>query len=114
MVDIAQNLYLERHGRELGDGASMGVRLAIWGASIVTSIVVYDSLQYVTALIGINSMLISVLLPIGFYVVLHRAKMGLAETAAYAFLVLVSVAITVVITCVDVQEFLESLSSMSP
>eukprot|EP00966_Prymnesium_polylepis_P114883 2655025-Prymnesium_polylepis.1 len=45
LVDIAQNLYLERHGKEMTDAGSMRFRLIVWGSAAVASIVVYSSLQ---------------------------------------------------------------------
>ena len=104
LVDIAQNLYLETHGKDMTDGASMRFRLTVWGSAALASIVVYSSLQYVTALIGINSMLISVLLPILFYVQLHHGAMGLLEKLWFGAISLGAVAFTIVITIVDVQE----------
>jgi len=111
LVDIAQNLYLERHGKELSDAGSMRFRLVVWGSAAVASIVVYSSLQYVTALIGINSMLISVLLPILFYVQLHHKAMAPLEKLWFGAITLLSTAFTILLTCVDVQEFIASLSA---
>jgi hypothetical protein len=111
LVDIAQNLYEQRTGQELSARTSDGVRMLIWAAAVCASIAFYDSLQYVTALIGINSMLISILLPILFYLQLHWASLSPPAKAGYAALLVASLVGTVVIACVDVQEFLESLAS---
>ena len=56
-------------------------------------------------------MLISVLLPILFYVQLHFKAMGALEKLWFACLTLGSVAFTIVITIVDVQEFIASLAA---
>ena len=45
LVDISQNLYLEKHGDDMGDAASMRLRLLIWSSAAVASIIVYSSLQ---------------------------------------------------------------------
>ena len=52
LVDIKQNLHLEKHGTDLSESASMRFRLYIWSSAVVASVAVYSSLQYVTALIG--------------------------------------------------------------
>ena len=62
-----------------------------------------------TALIGINSMLISIVLPIVFYYMLHRRSMGRASRILHLGLVAVAIAFTAVISSVDVDEFLRSL-----
>jgi len=113
LVDIAQNLYLDKYEVELSDSGAMRVRLSIWATAAVASILVYSSLQYVTALIGINSLLISVLLPILFYVQLHYKQMGLSEKCWFAFITCLSIVIMIVVTCIDVQEFVESLTAAS-
>lgn len=112
LVDILENLYEEHQGAPLGTPIVDRARIALWVCSTLCSIAVYDSLQYVTALIGINSMLISVLLPTVFYLMLHRRKMGAARAAAYGALVAASVAVTVVIAYVDIGEFLQSLAGL--
>ena len=112
LVDIAQNLYLENTGSILSESASDAVRLALWAASILSSLAVYGWLKYVTALIGINSMLISVLLPILFFIILHAKQMSPATKLVYFVLVAISCVITLVICYIDVLEFLESLDDL--
>ena len=109
LVDITNDLYQDGGGEALSQLAADRVRLGIWCLSVACALALYTSLQYVTALIGINSMLISILLPLLFYAQLHRHEMGPARKLLYAALTLASIAVTVVIGWVDVQEFIEHL-----
>ena len=68
--------------------ASQRVRLGWWLASILASFGFYSSLEYLTAFVGLNSLLISVLLPIFFYLRLHRRLSGARAAALYALLAL--------------------------
>ena len=113
LVDIAQNLYLDSKGVQLSDGATDAVRFVLWGLTVLGSIATYTSLKYVTALIGINSMLISVLLPILFYIILHGKQMTRSHRAVLAAIVAFSVCLTLVITYVDFLEFLGSLADLA-
>ena len=113
LVDIANDLRQEGGEEPFSQAAADRARLAIWIASVVCALAVASSLQYVTALIGINSMLISILLPLLFYVQLHRHAMGTLQLVLYAGLVVVSVLVTFVIGWVDVQEFFDSLNSLN-
>jgi hypothetical protein len=63
----------------------------------------------VTALIGINSMLISILLPIVFYYMLHRRTMSRSRRSMHLGLIALSIAFTALIGVVDFDEFLDSL-----
>jgi vesicular inhibitory amino acid transporter len=113
LVDIVQNVHFERTGSDLSESASDKTRFAFWLGSTAMSIATYPYLQYVTALIGVNSLLISVLLPILFYVLIHRDTMGPAAGFGYGVLLLASLVVTGIIAYVDVQEFLEAISQIS-
>ena len=63
-------------------------------------------------LIGINSMIISVLLPILFYAMLHTQQMSRPRASAYALLVAISLAITCYFSYMDLLEFLDSLAGL--
>ena len=76
LTDIAENITLERTGRELEQSRVMFVRLLTWFSGVLLSVVFYRSLQYVTAFIGVNSLLISIILPIVFYWRIHREALG--------------------------------------
>ena len=109
LVDVAQNMYKESTGKALSVSRSNQLRLGIWASTTALSGVLFDSLQYATALIGINSMVISVVLPILFYVMLHQKDMGVLERAAYAAILTFAILFTMMISYMDVQEFIESL-----
>ena len=109
LVDIAQTTVHEWRGKELSPAACDVVRLLLWGTSVINAACVYSWLQYVTALIGINSMLISVLLPIVFYYLLHRRRMSAPVRAMHLVLMVLSLALTIAIGYVDVNEFVDSL-----
>ena len=109
LVDIAQTTVHEWRGKELSPAACDVVRLLLWGTSVINAACVYSWLQYVTALIGINSMLISVLLPIVFYYLLHRRSMSAPVRAMHLVLMVLSLALTIAIGYVDVNEFVDSL-----
>ena len=66
-------------------------------------------LQYVTALVGINSLLISVLLPLLFYVQLRRRAMGWPELVAFSCVLACTALVTAYMSFMDVQEFVEEL-----
>ena len=72
-VDVFQDWH-SRHARvehsrqPLSTAAVDQLRLLTWGGSIVCALLLQPYLQYVTALVGINSLLISILLPLLFYV----------------------------------------------
>ena len=55
LVDIAETTYHEWKGSELSARTSDALRVACWTLSVINAVFVYESLQYVTALIGINS-----------------------------------------------------------
>ena len=88
------------------------MRVAIWGCAVVCALVSQSWLEYVTALVGINSLFISVLLPLLFYLQLHHTQMGRAEVAAYLLVVALAVLLSLVISYVDVLEFLEEIRSL--
>ena len=111
IVDIIQNLYQQRTGKTLSRGRGDYCRFAIWVATTLLSMTLYNSLQYATALIGINSMLISIVLPIVFYVVLHYKTMHMLTKLGYATLITGVILFTGFITCVDVSQFIKSLTS---
>jgi hypothetical protein len=112
LVDIARTTVHEWRGEELSESFCDRLRLVCWAAAVWNAIAVYSSLQYVTALIGINSMLISVLLPIVFYYMLHRHAMSPARRTLHLGLVLLSLAFTGAMAWVDFGEFLESLERL--
>ena len=68
------------------------------------------SARYATSLVGINSILISVLLPMIFYLMLHRRRMGPLTRAAYVALCVLAVLASLVISYVDVLQFLDEVS----
>ena len=70
-------------------------------------------LEYVTALVGINSLFISVLLPLLFYLQLHSSQMARAEVGGYLLVVALAVLLSVVISYVDVLEFLDDIRGLS-
>jgi hypothetical protein len=111
LVDIAKNSYHERVGVPLSQSATDSVRLAIWTLSTVCALFVFSWLQYVTALIGINSMLISILLPIIFYMMLHADSMGTLTRIGYGCLIVFSIAFTILMTWIDWLDFLDMLGS---
>jgi len=107
LTDIVENLHLERTGDALTETIVLRWRLAIWFVALLFSFVTFDSLQYLTAFIGVNSLIISIILPVLFYMLLHRSdklKLGLLSV-----LLLLSAAVSVMITCVDVRDFVASL-----
>jgi hypothetical protein len=108
MVDIAQNLYRERTGHAISRTATDGVRIGIWTLATICTLFVSPWLQFITALIGVNSMLISVLLPLSFYLILHGERMDACTRLAWAVLVLLSVAFTAVIGYIDFLDFMQS------
>ena len=112
LVDIAETTYHEWKGSELSARTSDALRVACWTLSVINAVFVYESLQYVTALIGINSMLISVLLPIIFYVILHKDQFGLLMKVWYALVMCVVVAFTALMCYIDWQEFLKTLRQL--
>ena len=52
------------------------------------------------------------LLPLLFYLQLHHTQMGRAEVAAYLLVVALAVLLSLVISYVDVLEFLEEIRSL--
>lgn len=112
LVDIGENLYFEATATGLSDAASDKMRIALWLGSTACSIAAYDYLQYVTALIGMNSLLISVILPVLFYVMIHRHNMGSAAGAGFAGLLLATLVFSTVTAYVDVSEFVASLARL--
>ena len=113
LVDISKNLYRERTGSPLSVGASDRVRWGIWTATTFSALFVYSWLQYVTALIGINSMLISILLPLVFYTMLHADQMGLLSRVGFAIIIVATIAFTITITWIDWLEFLKTIDEMA-
>ena len=109
LVDVCENMWLEHNKAPLSAAASQRVRLGWWLASILASFGFYSSLEYLTAFVGLNSLLISVLLPIFFYLRLHRRLSGARAAALYALLAL-SVVLSVVIGYLDIAQYIASLS----
>jgi len=112
LVDICQGWYHEHAGTQLSESAADVMRLLWWASATLCALLVRSSLQYVTALIGINSMIISVLLPILFYAMLHTQQMSRPRASAYALLVAISLAITCYFSYMDLLEFLDSLAGL--
>ena len=86
------------------------MRILFWLGSTAMAIMTYDSLQYVTALIGVNSLLISVLLPIVFYMIIHRHTLGTCAALGYGAVLVLASVLAIVISVVDVDEFIDSLT----
>ena len=110
-ADIFFELRREAGGAELSECAADGVRLALWALGVLAALAIRPYLEYVTALIGVNSMLISVLLPLVFYLQLHGAAMSTLARAAYALVLLFSVVLTAAITYADLDEFLQKIGA---
>jgi len=111
LVDIFENQHFERSGAKFGVAAALRWRLVMWAGAVLVAALAHRSLQYVTALIGINSVIISVLLPLFFSVNLHWQGMGPLRQLWFGTLVLLSMLMALVIACVDVQEFVRSLGA---
>jgi amino acid permease len=111
LCDIVQNLYHEQKGVELSERASMWTRVGIWAICAAASIAAYDYLKYVTALIGVNSLVISVLAPIGFYIQLHWHRLTAVAKIAYVSLLLLSALVTVLFSAMDIQDFVAALNA---
>ena len=112
LADVFKDLRFERTGKQFSETAADGLRLAIWSAAVVFALAIKPWLQYITALIGINSMLISVVLPLIFQFQLRRRLLGPTARAAYLSLVVLSIMATCYISYVDVIEFMEMLESV--
>ena len=124
----------------LSEGASMRFRLLLWLLLNVGAVGFFTSLQYLTAFIGtqsvsqpvlhsreysapsysitncaaasvgINSMLISILLPIIFYYQLRREELSKLRRAMFHVLIAFALVVTLVISYVDIGEFIKYLS----
>jgi len=110
LVDIVQDVYVER-GHVLSEREADRWRFGIWGGTIVCAFVLLPYLQYTTALVGINSMLISVMLPLIFFLQLHARTMGWASILCYGCIIAVSGIMTVIISYADVLDFLKTLKA---
>jgi len=110
LVDIADNLYVERNRSGLTEHALMRIRLGFWLILNVGAAAFFSSLQYLTAFIGINSMLISILLPLLFYYRLRHDELLPLQRVLMRALIVAAVAFTLLISYVDVAEFIKSLS----
>jgi len=110
LVDIAQHLWYEKHRRALTERASMRFRLLLWLLLNAGAVGFFTSLQYLTAFIGINSMLISILLPILFYYKLTKDELSHAGRSVLQFMLGFAIVFTIAISYVDVIEFVKSLS----
>lgn len=111
LTDIGETLWLERKGTPLGEQAVLQLRIALWTVCTLAAVASYTSLQYLTAFIGVNSMLISVLLPILFYVLIHRDAMSNLEAIWFTSLFVLSCGVTLFLSYIDVADFLKSLQS---
>jgi len=111
LVDIFENAYFEMRGSKFDDAAALRCRLGSWASAVAIAMLSYSSLQYVTALIGINSIIISVLLPLYFYCKLHWPTMAWSRKLWFVMLALLSALMAVVVACVDTQEFIRSLGT---
>lgn len=58
---------------------------------------------------GINSLLISVILPIAFYLAIHWKGMNTLSMAWYLLVLFLSTIVTIMISWVDVSDFIDSL-----
>eukprot|EP00967_Tisochrysis_lutea_P022465 scaffold25588_cov40-Tisochrysis_lutea.AAC.2 len=165
LTDITENLYLEKHGRYMRKNAIMYWRISFWLAGVILSVVFYDSLEYVTAFVGVhstemfrlrewsrphypnhpcaraigiscmlhieyypthswynfsrnpsrlftgmNSLLISVILPIAFYLIIHWRGMSTLSKAWYLAVLILSTLLTMMISWVDVNDFIDSIT----
>mmetsp|Transcript_6848 Transcript_6848/g.9967 ORF Transcript_6848/g.9967 Transcript_6848/m.9967 type:complete len:139 (+) Transcript_6848:2-418(+) len=110
LTDITENLYLEKHGRYMRKNAIMYWRISFWLAGVILSVVFYDSLEYVTAFVGMNSLLISVILPIAFYLIIHWRGMSTLSKAWYLAVLILSTLLTMMISWVDVNDFIDSIT----
>ena len=106
LVEIVQDLYQERTGTTFSEAVAFPMRVATWAGTIVFAIGILPYLEYVTALIGINSLLISVLLPLIFFLVLHRKTLGGVTFGGLSVLLVLTFIATVIISIADVQDFL--------
>ena len=109
LTDIGETLYLERNGEPLHEQSVLRLRIALWTVCTLSAVASYGYLQYLTAFIGVNSMLISVLLPILFYMLIHRDGMSILEALWFASLFVISCVITLFLCYLDVEDFLKSL-----
>ena len=109
LTDIAENVHLQRTGQTLHEKKVMRVRILTWLAGVLLSVIFYDSLEYVTAFIGINSLFISIILPIAFYWAIHRGIIGWLHSLWLALILSTSFVITVLVAYVDVSDFLDHL-----
>ena len=111
LVDIFENAHFEMCGSKFDEAAALRCRLGSWASAVAVALLSYSSLQYVTALIGINSVIISVLLPLYFYCKLHWPMMSRLRRLWFGLLTLLSALMAVVVTCVDTQDFIRSLGA---
>jgi vesicular inhibitory amino acid transporter len=52
LTDIAENLHAERYGKQMRKDWVMYLRISCWLCGVVSSVLFYDSLEYVTAFVG--------------------------------------------------------------
>lgn len=110
IVDIVETTYHEQVGSRLSMRSVDVVRVALWTVIVLNAVVVYSSLQYVTALIGINSILISILLPIVCHFLLFGRAMSPPRRAVQLALMGLSFVLSWAVCYIDWGEFLESIS----
>lgn len=112
VVDIADNLYHEQYGVGLSEAAMMRWRLGTWMLGVIVAYAGSTFLEYVTALIGINSLFISVLLPIVSYWLLHADVLERSERAWLALVALIMVLVAGMIIVLDAKDFMQKLQSL--
>ena len=79
---MGASLYEEQYSTPLSERSIDRLRFTIWGVSAACALLSVNFLQYATALIGINSLLISVILPMLFYIQLHYHEMSWLTSCA--------------------------------
>ena len=98
-------------GWTLTDRQKILVRLAFWVPSSALSCLLYNNLDFVTALVGVNSMLISIIFPIIFWHILHKDVMSERERWTNLVVGVASVLIFVTISVIDVKSFIQEIKS---
>ena len=107
LVDLAES----QRGWALSDRRKILVRLAFWVPSSALSCLLYNNLDFVTALVGVNSMLISIIFPIIFWHILHKDVMSPRERWTNLVVGAASVLIFVLITVIDVKSFIQEVKN---
>ena len=84
------------------------------GAGLGFACVLYSHLDFVTALVGINSLLISIIFPVAFYYKLFKAELSPREKVGHACVGLLCVLVAVVVSALGSAKKTPSCTPIRP